>query len=204
MKALCKRSLSIGMAMAVLCAAAAPADAITFTPSSTVVTAIATNAQINYGAFGVIRCSASLLTGVTGISGDRVAFRLAFGQVRSPTGCSAFGVEANIICSGHLTLQATSADRRGGGSGTGSLNSDFQCSVTVPGLGSCSITIRGAQGPLNRFVYNSPALSLDLNLAGIRATQDATNRTALCGPASGTSTFSGSYAITTPLNFSIT
>lgn len=196
---------SYGVTVLTLLAIAIPAQAITITPGATHVDANANNFQFQYGVWGTIRCTTSDFSGITTVRDNRLSGKLILGVSTSPTGCTAFGVEAFIRCTnGGITIQADTTDARGGGTGRWNFDRDFMCSVTVPAFGNCSITFRGTQGPYDRISYVAATRVLTLSVRTISATQDATNRTGLCGPATGSSTLMGDYRVTSPASLTIT
>jgi hypothetical protein len=147
---------------------ATPAHAITFTPAAQAITGAADRPELRYGR-NTAQCETGTFTGTTANPANaRLSVRVDFSR-----GCLAFGAAATVECRGEVTLEATSADGRGGGSGAVNLDSNFQCSLIIRGV--CTVTFRGVQRGLRSWRYTPGARvgTLEARVAGIVGREDA-------------------------------
>jgi hypothetical protein len=184
-------------------AVASMANATTILPANTAVSGKATDATLTYGGSN-ITCTNSTATGTTSSPASAsLSLVVDFNGT-----CSGFGNTATIVCTAGagstITLHAN-ATGSGNGDATVTLDTGFHCSITIKVFGSsiCSITISGKQIlSALKSVYNAATKVWHFLFGGISATKDA-GGSALCGPASATASFSGTYAMT-PTNLTIT
>ena len=195
MKGILKRGLLGSLALVIVFAvSAASAQAITIHPDNTAVSGTARNPVLTYNGI-TVNCDTGTASGRTGASVANVSLSLTFSG-----NCRISGVgAATVTCRGLVTLIATTADGRGGGNGTVSLDTGFDCTIAAVG-GLCRISVVGPQARLaNRGTGLTAATTqLDMNVAVA-----ATSNSVLCGGTRGTATFAGTYSVT-PTTLTIT
>jgi hypothetical protein len=181
------------LALVALLAAAAMATsaqaAITINPAGAAVSGTASNFTLTYGAI-TVRCDTGTLAGnTTNPASDRISnLSLAFGN------CVVEGVggAATVSCQGTVTVIAQGNVSATDNPGTFNLNSGFRCVVTTV---VCTLTFSGPQTTQPEDVNlneDTDVLSVNGNVAVTRT------GSTLCGPTSGTGTFTADYATTPP------
>jgi hypothetical protein len=183
MKTFPKVGLLVVVALLATTAAATSAQAVSINPDNTAVSGLATNSSLTYGV-AFISCDTATANGNTGLDSDRISdLALTFTD-----NCAVAGVgPATVDCVGDVTLIA---DPDADDTGTVELNEGFQCVVTTS---VCTVTVAGPQTtqPKNTFLDEAnQVLSADVEVQASRT------GSLLCGPASGTGSFSADYAIT--------
>jgi hypothetical protein len=192
MRAFPKVGLLVLVALLATAAMAASAQAQTINPDNVAVSGTSTNSNLTYGV-AFVTCDNATANGNTGLNSDRISnLALAFN-----TNCAVAGVgPATVSCSGTVTLIAQSAVTD---TGTVNLNTGFQCVVTTA---VCTITVAGPQTTQPENVNlneNDPPADPDGNTLAADVNVNATRTgSTLCGPASGTGTFTVGYATTPP------
>ncbi len=147
-------------ALAVLAAAATPANA-TFTPVNARISATSTDSSLssNGGAVAV-RCPTAEFTGTINGTGTAASGTLGFSSnPRNRVDCTAVGQRATVDCRGLVTLRSTSSVAGTSASGTFALDTGFDCSITVPAL-VCTLHIVGPQTPTGTWTYTQGTRSL--------------------------------------------
>lgn len=189
MKAFRRTGLLAVVALLAAAAVATGAQAVTINPDNTAVSGLSNNSSLTYGV-AFVTCDTATADGNTGLDSDRITdLALTFTD-----NCAVAGVgPAEVVCEGDVTLIAENAstDR-----GKVDLNAGFKCVVTTA---LCEITVQGPQTLASNTVgLNESTDVLSANV-GVAATRVGT---ALCGPPSGTGSFSADYA-TSPSNLTI-
>ena len=189
MKAFPKAGLLVLVALLAIAAAATSAQAVSINPDNTAVSGLSGNSSLSYGVASVA-CDTATANGDTGLDSDRISnLALAFTD-----NCAVAGVgSATVDCDGDVTLIAESAATD---TGTVNLNSGFQCVVTTA---VCTITVAGPQTTQSG---NTALDEANDNLNADVDVQASRTGSILCGPTSGTATFTADYA-TTPGNLTI-
>jgi hypothetical protein len=189
MKASSKLGLVVVVAVLATAAVATAAQAVTINPDNTAVTGEADLPTLDYEGVPVI-CDTGTAAGTTGTDSDRITDLALefFGN------CGVAGVlAAEVACDGTVTLIAQDASTN---SGTVHLNEGFICEVTTD---LCVITVAGPQTTQD----NNVTLNETTDVLSARVDVAATNNgNEICGPPSGTGSFSADYE-TTPANLTI-
>jgi hypothetical protein len=190
MKAFPKVGLLVLVALLAAAAVATSAQAVSIDPADTAVSGLSGNSNLSYGVASVACDTATADGDTSSATPDRITnLALTFTD-----NCAVAGVgAATVDCSGDVTLIAESAVDD---SGTVNLNSGFQCVVTTA---VCTITVAGPQTTQSG---NTTLDEANDNLNADVDVQASRTGSLLCGPTSGTATFSADYA-TSPSNLAI-
>jgi hypothetical protein len=130
MKAFSKAGMLAAVALLATAAVATSAQAATFNPDNTAVSARSVGATVS-----MIVCPSVALEGNTGLDSDSITDLVL--EFQEP--CSAGGQGVTTDCLGTMTLIA---DPDADDTGTGELNEGFQCTFTTA---LCSFTVAGPQ-----------------------------------------------------------
>jgi hypothetical protein len=178
MKAFSKVGLLAAVALLATAAVATSAQAATFNPDNTKVSARSGGATV-----GMIVCPSVALEGNTGLDSDSITdLVLVFDEP-----CSAGGQGVTTDCSGTMTLIA---DPDADDTGTGELNEDFQCTFTTA---LCTFTVAGPQEsqPKNTMLdEQNDILSVAWDFRASRS------GSLMCGPEETTFSITGEFVVT--------
>jgi hypothetical protein len=178
---------------------AGPAGATTILPAKTAVSGFASDWALTYGG-STIPCSKSTATGTTANPATaHLSLTMDFGGT-----CANFGNTYFVVCNGTVTF-AANATGSGNGNGNFALDTGFTCSITAKVFGSsiCSLTFTGPQTLTGTgTTFTASTTRLNVVAGSISVTKDP-GGSALCGPASATSSMTATYNIT-PTNLTIT
>lgn len=168
--------------MALLATAAASAQAATFNPDNTAVSASSGSATFFYGG-AWWTCDTATADGTTGFDRDRISdLRLRFDDC-----ADAGGGPVEVDCVGTVTLIAEDA---ADDTGRVELNDDFQCVAT---LSICTVTVTGPQTP----EPNNASLNEETDVLSVDVEMQATRGgSVLCGPSTGTLGLDADFAMT--------
>jgi hypothetical protein len=177
--------------------AAVPAQA-TITPAGAVISANSTDSSFTVTPGVVIACPTSTFTGTIAADGRSASGTLEFSS-RVGVTCTltvlGSSSSATVVCSLRTTLRSISSTA--GTSATVDLVFDLQgtaaCQMTLPVHG-CVIAFGGPQTIRGAGVISQAGQTLTVSRAPIAATGSG----GICGAGARTSTFTGTYRISTP------
>lgn len=186
--------LCVVVALCVLGIAAVPANA-TITPGGATVSATSNDSVLSIGGALNSRCTVSEFTGTINAAGNNLSGTLQFGGRCTD---SILGLPINVTCNrppNTITLTSTASTAGVSASGSGSADATFQCSITIPALAPCSLTVRGPQGPFaNSWTFNQATQSLVVSVRPLVVTSDRP-ASIFCPASSNTGSFSGNYSL---------
>ena len=194
-----KRALLLAVAMLSMAAVAATPAHASITPASDTISANSTNSFFSATAAIVIRCPTSTFTGTISADGLSASGVLEFSPTTSPrvtctTTILGSPSSVTVRCSLRVTLRSTASVA--GSNATidvliDAANPANACSITLDAHG-CSITV--ATQTIRGLMLDQRAQTL--SASGVRVA--ATGSGGICGRAR-TSTFTGTYRVTTPI-----
>jgi hypothetical protein len=182
MKAFRRVGLLAVVALLATAAVATSAQAVSISPDNTGIHGLATNSSLTYGP-AFISCNTATADGNTTLDSDRISdLALTFTD-----NCAMAGVSpATVDCVGDVAFIAEDAVSD---LGTVELNDGFRCDFT---MAHCTLTVAGPQTTQSANLVLDEANDVLSTSVDFQATRTGS---AMCGPPSGTASFSADYSM---------